>query len=191
VTGGNAAGAGLEGTSQNANGSRQLPKRVALEVVVVPSDSGQPWMPWGGRLLPVDPADLPEERQRILLRDLWEDAEAAASRRLGKARRRKVPRAVRLVVTVRSGGFCEMPGCSELGRHFHHRQRIANGGGDHPGEVFQVCEIHHAMIHKGAITGSWDTASPGQSHALDAADRKVLFYRDPARSRPSRATGGM
>jgi hypothetical protein len=66
-------------------------------------------------------------------------------------RLRKVPRS-RMEVLRRSGGRCQVPGCSLPGRHVHHVRYRSRRGTDDPWNKTLLCVPHHLHgVHEGRL----------------------------------------
>ncbi|MCK6459843.1 MAG: HNH endonuclease [Planctomycetes bacterium] len=67
-------------------------------------------------------------------------------------RLKSVPRRRRQTL-ARCGGTCEVPGCSNPGRHEHHIRYRSRGGTDDPWNKVRLCVAHHLRgIHEGRLT---------------------------------------
>ncbi len=66
---------------------------------------------------------------------------------LRSKRPKGIPQDVRLALAERCLAQCELPDCTNLAQHPHHRLRRAQGGHDTLGNLLAVCFDCHRQIH--------------------------------------------
>lgn len=59
-------------------------------------------------------------------------------------RRKPISAAIKRAILARSGGMCEAPGCSNVGKEFEHRIPVALGGINGEGNLWLACRPCHA-----------------------------------------------
>ena len=64
---------------------------------------------------------------------------------------RNLPRAAKVYITARFGGFCAYPGCNKRARIFHHLDRWALVKEHDPERVLPLCKAHEELAHSGLI----------------------------------------
>jgi hypothetical protein len=103
--------------------------------------------------VPIGPADLEGLRPACAPIDLEADARRLAEkvRRRSGPRTRTRPAEVDRHVLARSGGACEVPGCSRPGTTTHHWTPWASGGTHDPANLSRLCAAHASLADRGLL----------------------------------------
>jgi hypothetical protein len=94
-----------------------------------------------------------------------------------KAKGQEVPPQVERWVWIRSGGGCEIPGCTSRGQHLHHRTRRAEALDHHPDQLRLTCSSCHGAIHAGLMDEEGRMLPTGTLPTLGWVDQRALDRR--------------